>query len=140
VRLLLLLLPILLLSDNNITIDDNSSSTDSTTQTDDSFLLELEYGKMLYNNPRGIACSKCHGKEGKGGQIIAKYYDKNSNPKLLKGIDITHYTLEQLKASLQNRFRDEKNRRVRHKIMPIYYLTDQEIKAIHTYLKSVRDK
>jgi len=140
VRILLLLLPILLLSDNNITIDDNSLYSDNT-QTDDSFLLELEYGKMLYNNPRGISCSKCHGKEGKGGQIIAKYYDKNSNPKLLKGIDITHYTLEQLKASLQNKFIDEKNHRVRrHKIMPIYYLTDQEIKAIHSYLKSVRDK
>ncbi|HHB93838.1 MAG TPA: c-type cytochrome [Campylobacterales bacterium] len=124
-RLILLLLPILLLSDTN---------------TDDSFLLEIEYGKMLYNNPRGIACSKCHGKEGKGGQVISKYYDKNSNPKLLKGIDITHYSFEQLKLSLENKFRDEKNHRVRHKIMPIYYLTDQEIKAIHTYLKSVRDK
>jgi len=132
VRLLLLLLPILLWSDNNIIEDDN--------QTNDSFLLELEYGKMLYNNPRGIACSKCHGKEGKGGQVIAKYYDKNSNPKLLKGIDITDYTFDQLKASLENRFKDEQNHRVRHKIMPIYYLTDQEIKAIHTYLKSVRDK
>ena len=132
-RLLLLLLPILLLSDNKTTTEDNN-------QTEESFLLELEYGKMLYNNPRGVACNKCHGKEGKGGQVIAKYYDKNSNPKLLRGVDITHYTFEQLKASLENRFKDKQNHRVRHKIMPIYYLTDQEIKAIHTYLKSVRDK
>jgi cytochrome c553 len=131
-RLILLLLPIFLLSDNNSSLDD--------TNTDDSFLLEIEYGKMLYNNPRGIACSKCHGKEGKGGQVIAKYYDQNSNPKLLKGIDITHYRLDQLKASMQNNFRDKDNRRVRHKIMPIYYLTYKEIKAIYTYLKSVRDK
>jgi mono/diheme cytochrome c family protein len=138
-RLILLLLPIFLLSDNNITIDDNSLSSDNT-ETEDSFLLEVEYGKMLYNNPRGIACSKCHGKDGKGGQVIAKYYDQNSNPKLLKGIDITHYRLDQLKSSMQNKFRDENNRRVRHKIMPIYYLTDKEIKAIYTYLKSVRDK
>jgi mono/diheme cytochrome c family protein len=131
-RLILLLLPIFLLSDNNSSLDD--------TNTDDSFLLEIEYGKMLYNNPRGIACSKCHGKEGKGGQVIAKYYDQNSNPKLLKGIDITHYRLDQLEASMQNNFRDKDNRRVRHKIMPIYYLTYKEIKAIYTYLKSVRDK
>jgi cytochrome c553 len=131
-RLILLLLPIFLLSDNNSSLDD--------TNTDDSFLLEIEYGKMLYNNPRGIACSKCHGKEGKGGQVIAKYYDQNSNPKLLKGIDITHYRLDQLEASMQNNFRDKDNRRVRHKIMPIYYLTYNEIKAIYTYLKSVRDK
>ena len=131
-RLILLLLPIFLLSDNSSSFDD--------TNTDDSFLLEIEYGKMLYNNPRGIACSKCHGKEGKGGQVIAKYYDQNSNPKLLKGIDITHYRLDQLEASMQNNFRDKDNRRVRHKIMPIYYLTYKEIKAIYTYLKSVRDK
>ena len=130
-RLLLLLLPILLLSDD---IADNNSSKE------DSFLLEVEYGRMLYNNPRGIPCSKCHGKEGKGGQKIAKYYDKYSNPKLLKGIDITTYTLSELKDSLKNNFRDENNRRVRHKIMPIYYLTDQEVKAIYTYLKSVKDK
>ncbi|NOZ91076.1 MAG: cytochrome c [Epsilonproteobacteria bacterium] len=94
---------------------------------------------MLYKNPRGISCSKCHGKEGKGGQKIAKYYDKYSNPKLLKGINITGYSFQELKASLENKFRDENNHRVRHKIMPIYYLTDQEVKAIYTYLKSVKE-
>jgi len=131
VRLLLLLLPILLLSEN-ITNDNNTSQ-------EESFLLEIEYGKMLYKNPRGISCSKCHGKEGKGGQKIAKYYDKYSNPKLLKGINITGYSFQELKASLENKFRDENNHRVRHKIMPIYYLTDQEVKAIYTYLKSVKE-
>ncbi len=25
----------------------------------ESFLSDIEYGKMLYNNPRGIPCSKC---------------------------------------------------------------------------------
>jgi mono/diheme cytochrome c family protein len=121
VRLILLLLPILLLSQDS---------------TNDSFLSDIEYGEMLYNNPRGIPCSKCHGKHGKGGHKIAKYYDKYSNPKILKGSDITIYTLKELKASLANRFRDKKNRRVKHKIMPIYYLTHQEINAIYLYLKS----
>ena len=129
-RFALLLLPILLFSDNT---DDNITNNES-------FLLEVEYGKMLYNNPRGISCSKCHGKEGKGGQTIAKYYDKDSNPKLLKGVNITSYTLKELKDSLNNKFINEDNHRVRHKIMPRYYLTDKEVKAIYTYLKSVRDK
>ena len=120
-RLLLLLLPIFLISeDNNIK---------------DSFLSDFEYGKMLYNNPRGIPCSKCHGKRGKGGHKIAKYYDKYGNPKLLKGSNITKYTLKELKDSLSNRFKDKKNHIVRHKIMPIYYLTDEEIRAIYLYLK-----
>jgi mono/diheme cytochrome c family protein len=128
VRLILLLLPILLISQENLKVDDES------------FLSDIEYGEMLYNNPRGIPCSKCHGKKGKGGHKIAKYYDKYSNPKILKGADITHYSLEELKASLSNRFIDKKNHRKRHKIMPIYYLTDKEIKAIHIYLKSVKKR
>jgi mono/diheme cytochrome c family protein len=123
VRLILLLLPILLLSQDN-----------------DSFLSDIEYGKMLYNNPRGIPCSKCHGKKGKGGHKIAKYYDKYSNPKILKGEDITKYSLKDLTASLSNQFRDKKNHRKRHKIMPIYYLTDKEIKAIYLYLQSVKKR
>ncbi len=128
-RLILLLLPILLISEDNTTIQ-----IDTTTK--DSFLSDIEYGKMLYNNPRGIACSKCHGKKGKGGHKIAKYYDKYGNPKLLKGSNITKYSLRELKDSLSNRFKDKKNHRiVRHKIMPIYYLTDEEIRGIYLYLK-----
>ncbi len=125
-RLILLLLPIFLLSNEN--------------NRTESFLSDIEYGEMLYNNPRGIPCSKCHGKQGKGGHKIAKYYDKYSNPKILKGADITKYTLKELEASLSNRFRDKKNHRVRHKIMPIYYLTYEEIRAIYLYLKSVKKK
>ena len=108
--------------------------TNQTTQEDESFLSTVEYGRMLYRQPRGISCSQCHGKEGKGGQVIAKYYDKKKNPKLLRGVDITSYSLEELKASLKNEYR-ENNHRKRHKIMPIYYLTDEEAEAIYTYLQ-----
>ncbi len=127
-RLILLLLPIILISEDNITIQTNMSNKES-------FLSDIEYGKMLYNSPRGIPCSKCHGKRGKGGHKIAKYYDKYGNPKLLKGSNITKYSFQELKDSLSNRFRDKKNHILRHKIMPIYYLTDEEIRAIHLYLK-----
>jgi len=95
---------------------------------------------MLYNNPRGIACNKCHGKEGLGGQKIAKYYDKHRNPKILKGLNITTYSFEALKNSLSNQYKDKDNHTLRHKIMPMYYLTDEEIRAIHTYLQEVRKK
>ena len=132
-RLLLLLLPILIFGETNVTSEDE-------TKTDDGFLLEIEYGKMLYNNPRGISCSKCHGEEGKGGQKIAKYYDKYRNPKILKGLDITGYTLEELDASLENRYKDRDNRQIKHKIMPMYYLTKEEIKAIYAYLQSSNKK
>jgi cytochrome c553 len=104
-------------------------------ETNESFLSTLEYGEMLYKDPRGISCTKCHGQEGKGGKKIAKYYDKNKNIKLLKSIDITHYSLEDLTASLKNQYRKD-GRRKRHKIMPMYYLTKKEVFAIFTYLKA----
>ena len=117
--------------------DQNQTSHEEdnlTVETQESFLSSVEYGRMLYKNPRGISCSQCHGKEGKGGQKIAKYYDKKKNPKLLKGVDITSYSLKDLKASLKNQYR-ENNQRKRHKIMPMYYLTDEEIQAIFDYLQ-----
>jgi len=105
--------------------------------TNESFLSLLEYGRMLYKTPRGIACSKCHGLKGEGGKKIAKYYDKHQNIKLLRSTDIRGYSLEDLSASLSNQYR-EKGRRKRHRIMPIYYMTKEEILAIFTYLKSNR--
>lgn len=104
----------------------------------ESFLSLLEYGKMLYKNPRGISCSKCHGEDAKGGKKIAKYYDKHRNIKLLKSSNITNYSLKELTASLKNQYR-ENGKRKRHRIMPIYYMTDEEILAIFTYLKSQRE-
>ncbi len=137
----LLLLSLMLLSSNNL----NSKTTPTVEepfdiQTEESFLSSVEYGKLLYKNPRGISCAQCHGKEGKGGQKIAKYYDKNRNPKLLKGVNIISYSLKDLKASLENRYR-ENNKSKPHKIMPMYYLTEQEIQAIFDYLQySNREK
>jgi cytochrome c553 len=119
-------------SDDSDYTEDNSSASEVETQ--ESFLSSVEYGRMLYKNPRGISCSKCHGDMGKGGQKIAKYYDKHKNPKILKGVDIREYSLEDLKASFKNQYR-ENNRRKAHKIMPMYYLTDEEVKAIYDYLQ-----
>ena len=154
-KLLLLFLPIFLFSANEALleleeptdVDDNISlienidinDTNDTVETQESFLSSVEYGEMLYANPRGISCSKCHGEMGKGGQKIAKYYDKEKNPKILKGVDIREYSLEDLSASLKNQYR-ENGRRKRHKIMPIYYLIDDEVEAIYNYLQHNNEK
>jgi len=130
-HLLLLLLPFFLFAtgDENLSLEGNQ-----TIETSESFLSIVEYGRMLYKNPRGISCSQCHGKEGKGGQKIAKYYDKKKNPKLLKGVDIREYSLDEIRDSLNNEYR-ENNRTKRHKIMPMYYLTNAEVEAIFYYLQ-----
>lgn len=31
-----------------------------------SFITKYEYGKMLFNNPRGIGCNNCHGDDARG--------------------------------------------------------------------------
>ena len=129
---LLLFIPIFLIAnqDTNITIQSDNQ---------ESFLSTVEYGRMLYKNPRGISCQQCHGIGGRGGQKIAKYYDKHKNPKLLRGVDIRNYSLEELRASLKNEYK-ENNKTKYHKIMPLYYLTEEEVKAIYAYLHKNKKK
>lgn len=35
-----------------------------------SFITKYEYGKMLYNNPRGIGCNNCHGDDARGKKLV----------------------------------------------------------------------
>ena len=87
------------------------------------FISDYEYGEMLYANPRGVSCSQCHGKSGEG-QTIVEYRDIHGK-QVLKGSDIRQDTLPTMIKSVNNY----------HKIMPRYYLTDEEVKAIYDYLK-----
>jgi len=121
--------------DHALQEEENLSQEENlTVNTSESFLSSVEYGRMLYQQPRGISCAQCHGKAGKGGQKIVKYYDKKRNPKILKGVNITNYSLEDLTASLNNQYR-ENNKTKRHKIMPMYYLNREETQAIFDYLQ-----
>lgn len=112
-RLIILLLPLVLLS------------------KDDWFITKLEYGKMLYNNPRGISCAKCHGKYAQG-KIISKYYITKKNQKILKIIkapNIQNVSFEEFKKKLFHKYLS---------VMPKYdYLTNQEISAIYLYIQSL---
>jgi len=87
------------------------------------FISHYEYGQMLYNNPRGVSCSQCHGESGEG-EVIVKYHDEEGE-KIIKGIDIRKKSLQQMSGSLNSY----------HLIMPRYYLTDEEVKAIFDYLQ-----
>lgn len=82
-----------------------------------------KYGKHLYENPRGIACDKCHGKQGEG-SIIANYKHKGAN-KTLIAPRINNIELDRFYKALHSQ----------KGIMPIYYLSDDEIVAIYEYLK-----
>jgi len=83
---------------------------------------QQEYAEHLYENPRGIGCNKCHGKRGEG-SVIARYKEKGEL-KELKTDEINSIGFDAFKLALQER----------HGVMPKYFLTSQEIKALYSYL------
>ena len=95
---------------------------------EDSFITKDEYAKMLYKNPRGISCQKCHGERGEG-KIIASYM-KNGKPKVLQGGPIYHLDYKSFKKALQSA----------HNVMPRYYLTQKEMAALYYYLQNANRK
>lgn len=90
---------------------------------DEDFISHYEYGQMLYTNPRGVSCVECHGEAGEG-KVIAEFRDIHGQEQIM-GPDIRNKTLEEMIRAL-NSYND---------IMPRYYLTDEEIKAIYDFLK-----
>ena len=88
------------------------------------FISHYEYGEMLFNNPRGVSCSQCHGKDG-AGTIIVKFRDEEGKEAVIKGSDIRKKNLHEMIKSVNSY----------HEIMPRYYLTDEEVKAIYDYLQ-----
>lgn len=112
---------------------------------DNSFITKYEYGKMLYNNPRGISCNKCHGDDAKG-KVIAKfkhtYNEKTYNCKI-KSANITNVTLELFQATLNPKIEKPKRKFDKTEVcqkltyqnsMPKYFLTDEELNSIYFYL------
>jgi len=107
-KFLWFLLPLVLYSENNVT---------------ESFITDYEYGEMLYINPRGVSCSECHGNNGEG-KTIVQYQDIHGK-QTIKGADIRKKTLHEMIQSVNSY----------HKVMPRYYLTNDEVKAIYEYLQ-----
>jgi len=111
-RLIYLLLPLFLSAENNV--DENIT---------ESFITDYEYGEMLYSNPRGVSCVQCHGEKGEGKVIVT--YQGMDGKVTLKGADIRKKTLEEMIHASKSY----------HKVMPRYYLTDDEVSAIYEYLQ-----
>ncbi len=90
------------------------------------FITEFEYGQMLYHDPHGASCAACHGETGEG-KLISEYTNKEGKLVALRGPDIRHATLPQLRSSISEG----------RGIMPRYFLTEKEIETIHAYLQKV---
>ena len=104
---------------------------------DDLFITKYEYGEMLYNNPRGISCKKCHGPKGEGKFFVSfKERDKKTNTIETRNIqipDIRNIPIAKFKDILQSTNNAGK-------IMPTYFLSNDEILAIHYYLQHINKK
>lgn len=57
----------------------NSFAEESLNSSDinNSFITKYEYGKMLYNNPRGIGCNNCHGDDARGKKLVEFKHTQN---------------------------------------------------------------
>ena len=92
------------------------------------FITKTEYAKMLYLNPRGIGCDKCHGAKGEG-SLISKYkhFDKKANKTVddeLRAPKINNIDFESFKAALTKP----------KGVMPSYFLTDEETTILYEYI------
>jgi hypothetical protein len=97
----------------------------------------MEYSSLLYKNPRGIGCDRCHGFKGEG-KLIAKYKETKrikegkkiytvKIPKEFRAPAINKLTYDKFKEALESPVRG----------MPKYYLTEKEVKALFFYLQQV---
>ncbi len=97
---------------------------------DNSFITKYEYGAMLYSNPRGIGCNKCHG-NGKESVIIAKYRDKKGALKTIIAPPINKVKFEDFKLKL-------KSDKTESLVMPTYFLTDEELNSLYYYITNLK--
>jgi uncharacterized protein YebE (UPF0316 family) len=92
------------------------------------FITKDEYAKMLYQNPRGIGCDKCHGEDGEG--MVMSIYIKNGEEKELKAPRINDIGIKSFLASFEKR----------SNLMPVYFLTQKEKAYLYYYLSTKLDK
>jgi hypothetical protein len=94
----------------------------------ESFISNDEYAKMLYKNPRGVGCHKCHGERGEGKEISS--YIKDKTKVSLMGPRINNLSSARFYKALKSGKR----------LMPEYFLTDKEKAYLYYYINKNREK
>ncbi|MDD2640336.1 MAG: cytochrome C oxidase subunit III [Arcobacteraceae bacterium] len=97
---------------------------------DYSFITKYEYGQMLYENPRGIGCSKCHGNNAQG-SLIASYKTSKGEEKRIFAPKISDVSWERFKTVLSAK-------QNKSSVMPTYFLTNDELISIHFYITNLK--
>ena len=146
------LLTIFLLININLLAQETTTATENMLNPLDinnSFITKFEYGKMLYNNPRGIGCNSCHGDDAKGKKIIdfkqehdKKIYNCNLSVPNIKDIDYAIFS-EKINSKKNQNKKFEKEEVCEKliyyaNVMPTYFLVEEEIEAIYYYIKNIK--
>lgn len=99
-----------------------------------SFITPAEYAKMLYFNPHGIGCDKCHGANGEGG-LIGVYYEYNKASGQDKKLEVIAPNIVGIEPKVfRAALSKSKN------FMPSYSLTDDEVAALYMYVNKLYKK
>lgn len=102
---------------------------------DNSFITKFEYGAMLYENPRGVGCIKCHAK-GNSPVVIAKYKQKDKKTKKLVEKKIIAPAINNVSFEVfLEKLRSDKTE---SKVMPTYFLTNEELKSLYYYIRNIK--
>ena len=116
-----------------------------------SFITKYEYGKMLYNNPRGIGCNSCHGNDARGRKMVdfkhqlldKKVYNCTLVIPDIKNIDYETFSLKvNTKKNINLKFEKEQVcEKLIHNanVMPTYFFVEEEIEAIYYYIKNLKE-
>lgn len=126
------------------------ASQEELIKVDNSFITKYEYGKMLYNNPRGIGCNSCHGNNANGKRIVSFKHEYNKKVHdcelVIPNIkDVDYDTFVNKINSKKNKKKKFDKKEVCEKliyyssVMPTYFLVDEEIKAIYYYIKNLKE-
>ena len=102
---------------------------------------------MLYVNPRGISCVKCHGINAKGKEIARFTHTRNKLQYncTIKSKDITNISYKNFLRTLDTKVQKPKKKFSKNQIcekltygnsMPTYFLTREELDSIYFYLKN----
>ncbi len=102
---------------------------------DNSFITKFEYGAMLYENPRGVGCIKCHGKGNKA-VVIARYKEKDKKTKKFVEKKIIAPAISNV--SFKDFVDKLKSDKTESKVMPTYFLTTEEMKSLYYYIKNIK--
>ncbi|WP_198306230.1 c-type cytochrome [Arcobacter vandammei] len=122
-----------------------------------SFITKYEYGKMLFNNPRGIGCNNCHGDDARGKKIVEFKHTINehkTNSKQEFNCSLVAPDIKYIEYDIfSKKINSKKNENMKFEkeqvcdkliyqanVMPTYFLVEDEIEAIYYYIQNMKEQ